>query len=389
MIARRRWSMLLLVIVLAACAPAEPASIPAPVELPTLTLSPTRITPPTLPPTWTPVIPSETPAPSQAPAAALPAAIDYLIYVADGAIQRVTLESGEVVAMTGAMAARDLALSPDGRQVAFVGAGAGSGSEVYVLDLRSAFLQKASSLGFADVVDPAWRSDGTQLVFAAGQFMGQEREIYTVGPDGLNQERRTTLARIGLSDPVFTPDGRGLVFAGPGLHSLDLASGAIQPLTIESGWGNDTSPRWRPGSDELIYIRPERDTVGYPGGSLRVITLAEANIDREPPMLANLYVQAFAFSADGQRMVFTSNFSVNLYDFNTRTARRLLETGAILPLAAIAPDGERIAYLGPNVDGGDVPQVVIVNAIGREPFSVTDVSAAVVTDLLWTRLEGQ
>ncbi len=172
------------------------------------------------------------------------------------------------------------------------------------------------------------------------------------------------------------------------MHSLDLASGAVQPLTIESGWGNDTSPRWRPGSDELIYIRPARDTVGYPGIAARHHA-GEANIDQEPPVLANLYVQAFAFSADGQRMVFTSHFSVNLYDFSTRTARRLLETGAILPLAAIAPDGEWIAYLGPNVDGGDMPQMVIVNAIGREPFSVTDVSAAVVTDLLWTRIEAQ
>ncbi len=389
MTARKWWWMILVVALLAACAPTPPALIPTPAELPTLTLTPTRITPPTLPPTWTPVIPTETPVASLVPTATLAPMTDYLIYVADGAIQRVRVDSGEGVALTGPMAARDLALSPDGRQVAFVGAGAGSGSEVYVIDVASAFLQKASSLGFADVVDPAWSPDGRWLTFAAGQFMGQEREIYTVQPDGLNQERRTTLARIGLSDPVFMPDSSGLVFAAPGLHRLDLASGAVQPLTIESGWGNDTSPRWRPASDELIYIRPAQDTVGYPGGSLRVITLAGVSIDQEPPVLADLYVQAFAFSADGQRMVFTSDFTVNLYDFNTRTARRLLETGSILPLAAIAPDGQRIAYLGPNVDGGAAPQLVIVNAIGREPASVTEVSAAVATDLVWTRLEGQ
>jgi Tol biopolymer transport system component len=379
---------LLLALGAAACGGPQQAVLPTPAELPTVTPTPTPVTPPTLPPTWTP---SPSPEP-QATATAAPteaSAVDFLIYVADGAIQRVMLDGSPPVALTSAMAARDLALAPDNQRVAFVGAGSGSGSEVYVLDLVTGGLQQSSSLGFADVVDPSWSADGNWLAFAAGQFLGQEREVYTVRPDGLDQSRRTEQATIGLSDPIWTPDSSGLLFAAPGLFLLDLASGQVTPLTIESSFGNDTHPRWRPGSDEIVYIRTEQDTVGYPGGELVAFTLATVSIEQDLPPLVNLYVQDFTFSADGRSMVFTNDFTVNLFDYETRSARRLLETGDILPLAAINADGTRIAYYGPNVSGGAVPQIIVVDATGQAPQVAADVGAAVVTDLIWVHLLPQ
>ena len=375
---------LLLVLGAAACAPQEVA-LPTAAELPTITPTPTAVTPPTLPPTWTPV-PTDVPQATPTLAPTEPAAVDFLVYVADGAIQRALLDGSAVDALTGPVAARDLALAPDNRRVAFVGAGSGSGSEVYVLDLVTGGLQQASSLGFADVVDPSWSADGNWLAFAAGQFLGQEREVYTVHPDGTDQSRRTEQNTIGLSDPVWTPDSRGLLFAAPGLFLLDLASGQATPLTIESSFGNDTHPRWRPGTDEIVYIRPMQDTVGYPGGQLVTFTLATASIEQDIPPLVDLYVQDFSFSADGRAMVFTTDFMVNLFDYNSRSARRLRDTTDLLPLAAISPDAGQIAIYGPNTSGGTVPQIVVVDETGQDPRVITDVNAAVVTDLLWAHL---
>lgn len=382
--------MLLILVLLAACAPAA-VEIPTAAVLPTATAAPPTAVPPTLPPTWTP-----SPVPSATPVTHTPTletvvepVRDRLIFVADGAVQAVSTAPGSVpVALTGPMEARDLTLSPEGQRLAFVGAGLGSGREVYVLDLESGDLQQVTSLGYADVVDPAWRPNGITLTFAAGPYAGREREVYTVRADGGSLRQRTSLGVIDLSDPVFTPDGRGILFAAPGLFMLDIATGRITTLTFASGGGNNASARWRPGTGTVVYIEEDPRPVGYPGGPLRYFDPDLYVPDTEAQTLVDMYVQAFVFSADGRWMAFTSDFGVYLMDFDSLSMRQIAETGNVLPRVAISPDGSLLAYLTANIGGGSLPQIVVSDHTGRDRWVVTDVTAQVVGDMLWVGESG-
>jgi dipeptidyl aminopeptidase/acylaminoacyl peptidase len=413
--ARRKLMLsLLLALLLAGCATPTPVVIPTVVMLNTVPPEQaatqtaaaylTQVSPPTLPPTWTPV-----PTPTPEVLAALPedtttTAPDRLLYVADGILAAVNTDGTEPRALTGPSGVRDLALSPDGTQLAFVAQGAGSAYEVYILDLLTGQQRPVTALGFAEMHDPAWHPNGQLLAFAAGQYAGQAREIYTVRPDGQGIQQRTVLARSVVegtptgdgsdaalfsvdatlvSSPVFTLDGASIIFAAPGLNKLDLSTDAIEVLAIYSGFGSDTNVRWRPGTDDLIYIRPTSSAAGYMGGPLHEIDMENFVPNTVPPMIADVFAQGFACSADGRRVVIAADFSLYLFDYSSRSVRKLLDTGSILPQAAINPDGSQIAYIGGSISGGDVPQMIITDATGRNPRVVMDVPAQTLDELLW------
>lgn len=386
-------ALALLLLLVAACAPSR--EVPTVMVLDAMTTEQvatataaalaTFLAPPTLPPTWTPS-PVLSPTPEALAETTSPAATgpqERLVFVANGAFWSVNVDGTGLAPLTGAVGARDLALSPDGRRVAFIAPGPGSALEVFVLNLGDATVRQVTSLGFADVVDPSWHPDGSQVIFAAGRYQGQEREVYTVRPDGQSLRQLTTLAMPGLSDPIFTPDGNGILFAAPGLMLMDLASGDRTTLTVSSGSLNDSSPRFRPGSDQVVYIELSLGEAGYPGGPLRYFDLNTFNPDAEPPTLVDLYVQSFVFAASGQWLAFTSHDGVYLVDFDTMSSRQLTGTGGVLPRVAISPNSSRIAYLAGNTTGGGAPQLVISGRAGRDPRVVADVAAQEVGDLLW------
>ncbi len=399
--------LLLGVVLLAACAQPTAIVIPTVIALPsippalaatgTAAAVQTAVAPPTLPPTWTPAaLASLTPLPSPTAPVADTTTGDRLLFVADGAIYIVGVDGAGFRGLTGSAQARDLALSPDGTQIVFVGAGSGSASEVYLLTIDSGEVRPLTALGYADVVGPSWHPDGQSIVFAAGQGGGDARDLFTVRSDGGDLERRTVFGQpppadgtgdgfvaVGVSDPLFVPDGSGIVFAGPGLALLDLDTQQVHALTIPGGWGNDTNPRWRPGTFELAYISSEQGDRGYAGGPIRSFDLLTWQEEDVPPPLASVFAQSFQNSEDGRAMIIASNFGVVLLDYASRSARSIADTGSLLPRVTISPDGSRIAYMTASITGGAMPQLVLNDRTGRSPRVLMDVDAQVLGDLLW------
>ncbi len=407
------WMILL---ALTACAPEE-------IEIPTVVLLPTvppeqaatqtaaayatSIAPPTLPPSWTPLpSPAWSPTPEALPPAGGPVSVarGRFIFVADGAIQTVNADGTGLTTLTPALAASDLTLAPDRQTLAFAAMGPNNARELFVLELASGVARQVTWLGMEIVVDPAWHPDGDRLVFAAGQGDGA-RQVYTVRPDGQElvqvtalpardpdatpdsstAEGGSPLTALGLSDPIFTPDGGGIIFAAPSLAMVDLATGDVTPLTIGSGWGNDASPRWRPGTTQLVYIRSLRgELFGGPLHSFDLNTLAGESV---PPVLVDLPIQQFVFSRDGRYLAMASGTSVQLMDFTLRAARELTDTGDVLPSVAINRDGSRIAYFGSSITGGKTPQLIIAGRSGRDRWAVIDLTAQSLSDLLWIETE--
>ncbi len=408
---------LLVLLVVAACSP-EPTEI----EIPTLVLIPTispdqaetatavayatSLAPPTLPPTWTP-IPRPTIAPpteTGQPVFQLPPEVrGRFVFLADGAVQVVEADGGVQTALTRSIEAHDLALSPDQQTLAFAAQATDSTEELFIIDLTTGVARQVTRQGYAAVIDPSWHPDGDRLVYAAAMTVGGARNVYLVRPTGADLQQVTTLAAVDpaatptgnedglvlpgqlVSDPIFTPDGEGVLFAAPSLVMLDLASGTVAVMTISSGVGNDHSPRWRPGSTELVYIRPaSQDSLSGPLHAFDLNTHARESV---PPEISTMPAQAFVFSADGRYMAFTNGFSIYVRDFSLRSTREVATTGDVPPLVAINRAGTHLAYVGGGPGDPATPHLWIMGRSGINPQALTAFEGNIFGDLLWVEVE--
>ena len=106
------------------------------------------------------------------------------------------------------------AWSPEGKRVAFSGLSMGGISDLFVLDLPTGELVRATDDHYEDL-DPTWLPDGQSLVFASDR-----------GPEG---------AASGFKN----------------LSRVSLADGRVIPLT--AGAWNDEAPRWDPDLGRVLF----------------------------------------------------------------------------------------------------------------------------------------
>jgi len=138
------------------------------------------------------------------------------------------------------------ALPPPGR-VAFTSHRDGN-DEIYAVDLDGRNLVNLTNDPAADV-EPAISPDGTRIAFASdrsGAF-----ELFLMDAGGFE----VTPLGVEGREPAWSPDGASLAFASAnGLRSLDLASGAVAPLTSDP---SDASPRFDANGRAVIGFERE------------------------------------------------------------------------------------------------------------------------------------
>jgi TolB protein len=180
-----------------------------------------------------------------------------------------------------------LAWSPDGRRLAFVGtlAEAVNGwSEIFVVDADGSNLVQLTQ-NEVDDDSPAWSPDSTQIAFRQADLdasapVGSNVVVVradgsgaralgpganaTWSPDGLQlattvwdgsftrvwvqaadggSRRQVADVAVASAPPAWSPDGQHLVVSSSGLVLVDVASGSITPLTAEPG----SMPTWSIG----------------------------------------------------------------------------------------------------------------------------------------------
>ena len=190
----------------------------------------------------------------------------------------------------------DLALSPDGRKVAFVARG-----DIFAASAKEAGDAARVTTTPALESQPIWASDSRRLAYVSAREGGQQIYLYD-----FTTSAETALTRGTATDlsPVFSPDGKRLAYLRDRreLHVLDLAS--AQDHVVATGTFADTirSPRpvWSPDGRwiALFAIGPKAFT------NVELASASGGVPSRPVSFLANVFANSIAWSRDGTYLLF-------------------------------------------------------------------------------------
>ena len=138
-----------------------------------------------------------------------------------------------------------LAVSPDGRRVAFVAAGLDGATALWVRNLASGSLQQIS--GTENALYPFWSGDSREIGFSSGI------KIKRADP---NTGAVQAICNMGMPFGNTWNDHGTILFAGAGggLYKVDASGGAPQPVTRARGDEAHRWPSFLPDQDHFLYF---------------------------------------------------------------------------------------------------------------------------------------
>ncbi|MEX1363255.1 MAG: hypothetical protein AB1Z98_09020 [Nannocystaceae bacterium] len=182
------------------------------------------------------------------------------------------------------------AVSPDGRQIAFVSTQDGN-PELYVMDADGQQPARLTTWRRDDMA-PRWSPDGARLAFLRREQGGERLLLLELQPDGPPAERRPVPTEPGESlrhaDHAWSPDGRRLAFTvhrprEPSQVSVvELDSGRVQ--VVSPPHLRASMPSWSPDGRFLAVAATESDpaaldlyALSLDGGASARLTSAPAS----------------------------------------------------------------------------------------------------------------
>jgi Tol biopolymer transport system component/C-terminal processing protease CtpA/Prc len=190
----------------------------------------------------------------------------------------------------------NLALSPDGKKVAFIAHG-----DVFAASAKGAGDATRVTNTPAIESQPAWAPDSRRLVYVSARGDGQQLHLYDFASS--TDTALTTGTATDLS-PVFSPDGARVAYLRDRkeLHVLDVAS--KQDRAIATGTFADTldmpKPVWSPNGKwiALFAIGAKAFT------NVDLVSVDTPGPPRPVSFLANAFASAIAWSPDGSFLLF-------------------------------------------------------------------------------------
>jgi serine/threonine protein kinase len=265
----------------------------------------------------------------------------------------------------------DPALSQDGSRVA-VAIGEQGARNIWVLDTRRG---TASRLTFSseDDVDPAWKGDGSQILF--GSHREGEYDIYQKAANGLGNEQLLFQSKSeGKRPDDVSPDGRYAIYdaqisaASDELWALPLL-GERKPFSLVQGIFFANSARFSPSGRYVAYTSYETgspevyvETFPQPTGKWQI----SATRGWEPMWRHDgkeLYYltpdnQLMAVAVDSDSAAFQAGIPKQLFQAQVIPSRGLRN------VYVASPDGQRFLMLTATGAPKPLPITVVVNWAG-------------------------
>ena len=191
---------------------------------------------------------------------------------------------------------QDLALSPDGKKVAFVARG-----EVFAASAKDGGDAARVTHSYARESQIDWLPDSKRIVYVSERDGAAHLFLYDFSTDS---ETQLTRDALGDGGPRISPDGKQLAFLRDGreLHVMDLDS--KQDRTVAKGYlgRGQRAIAWSPDSKWLAYVglnaKAFRNVFAVPaaGGDGRVVSV-----------LPNGNTSNLSWSPDGTYLIFNTN----------------------------------------------------------------------------------
>ncbi len=191
----------------------------------------------------------------------------------------------------------DLALSPDGRKVAFVARG-----DVFAAAARDGGDATPVTATATLESQPEWAADSRRLVYGSARDGGQQLYLYDFAT---NTETALTTGPVVDVQPVFSPDGKSLAFVRDRheLRVIDLESKAER--LVSTGMFGDAldvpAPVWSPDGQWLAMF-----VVGQKMFRNVELVPAAGGTRRPVSFLANVFADTVAWSPDGTFVLFNT-----------------------------------------------------------------------------------
>ena len=287
-----------------------------------------------------------------------------------------------IAALAAAGSFGQVALSPDGQQVAWVeklrnkeGAGTGN-SAIFVTSLKEkAAVRKITASPAAPRTegDIAWTPDSRRLAFLSDAARPGQLQLYLESAPGQPPKRLTNVKGF-LASPKFSPDGKTLA-----VLFTENASRAAGPLVAETS---------ETGVIKDAFFEQRLALVDTATGKLRQISPADT------------YVYEYDWAPDNQHLALTSALGngdnnwwiaeLSVIDTSSGLLKSIYKPELQINFPAWSPDGNSIAFIeGLMSDFGSVGgNIMVIPRDGGKPHNLTSARKASASWLAWTK-EGQ
>lgn len=214
------------------------------------------------------------------------------------------------------------AISPDGRQIAYVWDGDRGNYDIYLAAVSGGQPQRLTS-ALQPELYPAFSPDGSRLaylrvesdrvdVIVRNLASGQERTVTQIHREiGRWAENLSPL--LGNPGPAWSRDGHSLIVTDVsprasstnGLYRISLETGLRQQFTRAPGEARDFCPGVSPDGRQLAFVRYYTHGVG----ELFTMPLSESQDSPRPKQVTHdsKLINGIAWLADNQTIVFASN----------------------------------------------------------------------------------
>ncbi len=271
--------------------------------------------------------------------------------------------------------------SPNARQIA-AGATNDVGLDRYIalLDVAGGNVSR-----LVDGAAPSWSPDGKRIAFEGG--LGDQGNLYLIGPDGKNLQRITNLTPPGVqmiwgSQPRCSPDGKQIVFRrgqhvwianldGSGETCVIQGSDYVRGYEHARWWPCKWTPFWKSDGSVVFarYFRRDSMDIEVCATGVNSDAVHRIFVWKSPTLALKSPndTDEVCWSPDGTKIAFDNNENIWVAKGDGTQQTRL--TGGRNP--RWSPDGEKILF----ARGSENNEVLcIINADGSNQTQITEPS---------------